>query len=64
LVSVYSLRWSASLLWALFVALWLARAFLITPNPQINPLDTVGALYLFAALALQVACFFAPSRRA
>ena len=63
LVSVYSLRWSASLLWALFLTLSLVRAFLLTPNPQMNPFDAFGVINLSTAISAEGACFFAPSGR-
>jgi hypothetical protein len=60
LLSIRSVRWSAASLWALFVGLWILRAFTISPNPQLNPIDTLGAAYLCSAVAVQLAVLFKP----
>jgi len=57
LIGFRSKRWSATLLWFGFAALWLARAN-IHPNPALNPVDSLGALYLCPAVAVQLAIFF------
>jgi hypothetical protein len=56
-------RGSAALLWLTFVALWFTRAN-IRPNPEQNPVDPLGTLYLLPAVAVQVAIFFAPKTEA
>ena len=60
LLSMRSIRWSATSLWALFVGLWILRAFTISPNPQLNPVDTLGAAFLCPAVAVQLAALFKP----
>ena len=60
LLSIRSVRWSAASLWALFVGLWILRAFTISPNPQLNPVDTLGAAFLCPAVAVQLAALFKP----
>jgi hypothetical protein len=61
LIGLRSMRWSAALLWFVFVALWLTRTQ-IHPNPELNPLDRLGALYLCPAIAVQLAVFSAPKK--
>jgi FtsH-binding integral membrane protein len=60
LLSMRSIRWSATSLWALFVGLWILRAFTISPNPQPNPVDTLGAAFFLSAVAVQLASVFKP----
>jgi hypothetical protein len=60
LLSMRSIHWSVASLWALFVGLWILRAFTISPNPQLNPVDTLGAAYLLPAVAVQLATLFKP----
>jgi hypothetical protein len=59
LTGVYSLRWSVSLLWMLFLAQWAVR-LTIKPNPAVNPLDEIGLFYVLIALASQAAYWFRP----
>jgi hypothetical protein len=61
LIGFYSKRWSATLLWLVFVALWWNRAH-IRPNPELNPLDGLGTMYVLPAVAVQVAIFCAPKK--
>jgi hypothetical protein len=61
LISLRSKRWSAALLWLGFVALWWTRAH-IRPNPEWNPVDTLGAIYLLPAATVQLAILFAPKK--
>jgi len=58
LLCLCSMRLSAVSLWVLFVALWMIRAFTISPNPQYNPVDAFGAAYLCSAVAMQLAVIF------
>jgi hypothetical protein len=59
LMGVYSLRWSTSLLWVLFLAQWAVR-LTIKPDPATNPLDEIGLFYVFIAFASQAAYWFRP----
>lgn len=61
LIGLSSKEWSAALLWFTFVALWVVRAQ-IHPNPALNPVDSLGVLYLCPATAVQQAIFFAPKK--
>lgn len=54
-LSLRSLKWSAYLLWALFVSEWMTRALLSRPYPAISPLDALGVMYFCVALAVQFA---------
>lgn len=63
LLSLYSLKWSALQFWALFVVQWMARALLIRPNPEINPLDEFGVIYLCLASAVLAAYLLGPRDR-
>jgi hypothetical protein len=49
LISILSLRWSAALLFCDFVGLWIVRLN-IRPNPEHNPFDSLGLLYLCPAI--------------
>jgi hypothetical protein len=61
LVGLRSMRCSAALLWLTFALLWLVRAN-IRPNPELNPVDALGALYLLPTVLVQVAVFLAPKK--
>jgi hypothetical protein len=59
---IVGLRWkrcSAALLWLGFVALWWNRTH-IHPNPEWNPVDSLGSLYLLPAAVVQLAIFLRP----
>jgi hypothetical protein len=58
LVSIRSLRWSATLLWIDFIALSAIRAFML----KLNPVDTLGILYFSPILILQLAILLASKR--
>jgi hypothetical protein len=59
MMGIYSLRWSTSLLWVLFLAQWAVR-LTIKPNPATNPLDEIGLFYVSIAFASQAAYWFRP----
>jgi hypothetical protein len=60
LLSLYSLKWSTLQFWGLFFAQWMARALLIRPNPEINPLDEIGWVYFCIACAVLAAYLLCP----
>jgi hypothetical protein len=60
LSSLRSLRLSTCLLWALFFCQWFVRQYVLQlstqrPNPALNPLDAIGAVYFGIAVAVQIA---------
>ncbi|HEY5381230.1 MAG TPA: hypothetical protein VIJ65_03185 [Acidobacteriaceae bacterium] len=60
LFSIWSLRISACALFVCNISLYVIRAFAIHPNPQYNPFDYFGMIFLSAPLFIVVAVFFAP----
>ena len=60
LLRFISLPWSVMLFWVDFVGLWFVRAFGITPNGELNPLDSLGAMYLCPVLAISIALYLTP----